>query len=523
MRLVCLGSAWLAGIALGLATTFDWWPVALGSALALAFLALLYPEARRSILATLALLVALALGAWRASLSHPAPADLPAGQITAVRGAVVDWPARGDRTASITVAVDAVRVGERWQGGSARVRAYVPLYPVLWRGDRVELRGYYRAAAALPRASTRDALQRRGLHGEFRAFSLQTIEAAVRGDLAGHWGGLVGGIEALLRRQIPRPEAELVAGILLGDALLLPAALRDAFNATGTAHIMALSGWNIALVAGLCQLLGRRLGWARSPLWLLGSAGVLWLYTLLVGGGPTIVRAALMGTLYLLASATGRRGDALTALVAAALVMTAVAPGTLLDCGFQLSCAATAGLILAAGRVARVLRRLPPGLAEGLAATVVAELFTLPLVLHYYGRLATVTLPANLLVEPLVPLVMAGGALTVVAGLASDFLAALCGLATWLPARLLLLLVERLGALPWATISVPAPSWPVVALLYALLGLAVSARVPPGGWRPWLAGVGGRLVALPRPLPAPLIYGLLTGLAAAGWLLLLAG
>ena len=106
---------------------------------------------------------------------------------------------------------------------------------------------------------------------------------------------------------------------------------------------------------------------------------------------------------------------------------------------------------------------MPPLVAEGAAATLAAELFTLPLALHHFGRLSTVGLPANLLVEPLVPLVMLGGVLTALAGVPGGVVGDAVGLAPWLPARLLLAVVEGLGALPWATAGVPVPAWPLVA------------------------------------------------------------
>ena len=514
MRLIWLGSAWLVGVALGPRAS-AWWPPALCIVLALLALAALYPLWRRLLLTAALLLVVLALGTWRGSAARTPPADLPRGEIEAVRGRVTDWPEGRGHGNRATVLVDEVRIAGRWQGALARVWAETPLYPPLGRGDRVELFGHYRPAETITLAGYRDALRRRGLHGQFRAFGTRVMEADPRDDVGARRVAGVTWIEETLRRQIAQPEAALVVGVLLGNAQLLPPGQRDAFHATGTSHIMALSGWNIALVAGFCALVGQRLGRHRSWWWIGGSIAVLWFYAGLVGGGATIVRAAIMGTLYLIASLTGRQGDTLTALVVAATLMTAVTPAVLLDIGFQLSCVATLGLILCAGRLAGALGRLPPLLAEGIAATVAAELFTLPLVLRYFGQLSIVTLPANVLIEPLVPLVMAGGVATVAASAAGDGLGALVGLAAWLPARLLLLIVERFGALEWATIAVAPPPLPVIGLLYAALGAASSGPA----WVPALLAAGRRALAEARSWPAlaPLLYGVLSGLAAGAW------
>ena len=521
MALIWLGCAWLLGVALG-PVAREWWPPALCGGLAGLTLAALYPERRRLLLGALVLLAVLALGAWRAGPSGTEPADLPPGAIEAARGTVVDWPERGNRNDRAMVAIDAVRVAGEWRGATARARADVPLQPAIGRGDRVELYGYYRPAEAIPLAGFRASLQRRGLHGQFRAFGASVV---ARGERDGLGARRVAGLDRLeesIRRRVPQPEAALVTGILLGDDGRLPKEQRQAFERTNTSHIMALSGWNIAIVAGCCALVGRRLGRARSWWWQGGSIAILWLYTGLVGGGASLMRAAIMGTLYLVAEATGRRGDALIALVVAATLMTAVAPATIFDLGFQLSCAATAGLVLCSGPLARALRRLPAPVAAGAAATLAAEGFTLPLVLHHFGQLSLVTLPANLLVEPLVPLVMAGSALTVAAEALWAPLGALAGIVAWLPARLLLFSVELLGKLAWATVGTAMPSPPVVAALYATLGAAIVAP----SWLPALRVTGGRLreeLAPRRPVLMPLLAGVVSGLVAGGWLALLLG
>lgn len=321
-----------------------------------------------------------------------------------------------------------------------------------------------------------------------------------------------------------------MAGVLLGDDNFLPTQTRVAFAATSTAHIMALSGWNIAIIAGLCALIGRRIGHGRSRLWLAGSALAIWAFVLFVGASPTLLRAAIMGSLYLLAEAVGRRGDALNALALAAIVMTALDPNALLDIGFQLSCAATIGLIVAAGPLAQLLQRwrFPALLAAPIGATLAAEWFTLPLSLHHFGRISRVTLPANLLAEPLVAPIMAGGVATALLSLLPGPLATVCGLLTWFPARAMLLVVEELGALPQVNEPLAMPGWPVVAVLYAVLGLASGA---PRWWSSLraLRGTVGDRIRAPRtsvvPLSSwlPLAGGMVCGITLGGWVLLLHG
>jgi competence protein ComEC len=481
VRLVWLAVVWLIGIALGLGGGSARWGLLLAwcGLVALAF-ALLLPRAWRPLLFLAIAMVCGGLGTWRASLVQHPIAELPTGTITAVRGVVRDWPIRGSGADTAIIAVEAARVGDRWQGGSALMRAELPLAPSVGRGDRVEVYGVYRPTATIDLISFREFLARQGIHGQFRGYSSRVVAVGARGTLSSWRAAQLAALEERLRRHIPGAEAALTTGILLGDDRLLPTTTRKAFTDTGTAHIMALSGWNVALVAGLCALIGKGFGRRRSILWLGASALAIWVFVLFVGASPTLIRAAIMGSLYLLAEATGRRGDALSALALAAILMTAIEPGTLFDIGFQLSCAATIGLIIGSAPLLKLLQHahLPVLVAAPTAATVAAEMATLPLSLHHFGRFSLMTLPTNLLVEWPVPLIMFGGMATAIAAWLPGPLADLCGLLTWLPARAMLLIVEYIGAVPWATRSLPAPNWPTVAALYVAcaLALTISAR-----------------------------------------------
>jgi len=475
VALVWLAVAWLVGLAYGLGgTDGPGWGALAWAGLVLLALALLAPKQLRTIVLLGALLGTGTLGLWRTTLSAPPVASLPIGEIGAIRGVVLDWPTRGAASDTALLAIEEVRTGTGWGAASARVRVTLPLAPTVGKGDRVEVSGRFEATGQIALVGFRDYLLRQELHGQFWGRQSHVL---ARGTRAGPdaWRALgLTTLEERLRRHIPGAEGALVTGVLLGDDHFLPPQTKTAFAATSTSHIMALSGWNIAIIAGLCALIGRRIGRGRSRLWLAGSAVAIWAFVLFVGASPTLLRAAIMGSLYLLAEAVGRRGNALNALALAAIAMTALDPNALLDVGFQLSCAATIGLIVAAGPLARILQRwrFPALLAAPIGATLAAEWFTLPLSLHHFGRVSRVTLPANLLAEPLVAPIMAGGVLTALLSLLPGPLASIGGLLTWFPARAMLLVVEELGALPQVNEPLAMPGWPTVAALYAALGVA---------------------------------------------------
>ncbi len=218
-------------------------------------------------------------------------------------------------------------------------------------------------------------------------------------------------------RIFPEPEASLLAGILLGDDNGLSAELQQAYKNTGTAHIIAISGFNIAIIAGVfvflfSRLFGRRKGAIAAVI------GIV-LYTVMVGATPSVVRAAIMGGLAILAGQLGRRQNGLNTLAVTAAVMAVINPNTLWDVGFQLSFAATLGLILYAQPLqdwfTRLLaRRLPIGTAQSISApissamffTLAAQLTTLPVMAWQFGRVSLVSLVANPFVLPVQPAVM---------------------------------------------------------------------------------------------------------------------
>ena len=249
--------------------------------------------------------------------------------------------------------------------------------------------------------------------------------------------------ERLLARLLPEPYAALASGMLLGIEAGIPDELYEKFNLTGTSHVIVISGSNVALVTGVLMALG---------IWLFGKRGAIWptlcglaLYTLFVGGDAAVMRAALMGAMFVVATVLGRQSTALVSLAGACWLMTLWNPLMLWDVGFQLSGAATLGLILmgpafTAGfasfwdKVWRVLRRwrplpdrpkpdfLKPNsvgdlLRDGLLMTVAASIATFPLIVFYFGRLSLISLLSNLLIAPVQPGILLFGGISLIVGL----------------------------------------------------------------------------------------------------------
>ncbi len=391
MPLFWLSIAFLAGLVLG--ASLLWNGIAWGSIAGALILAALierrflfrtawYPHWLRLARVPLGLvLAALALGGLRFITSQPVvtEADLAWYNHTVsyhLSGVIQEPPERSEKTDTLVVAIDRISLTAGGETRQVRGLALVRLaVGQAWRyGDRIELEGAPTAPQKGQNLSYSDALARHSIYTE-----LNYPKARLVGHNAGSpfWAAVYELREKCLQtvnRLLPQPEASLLAGVVLGSVRDMPPAVVEAFRDTGTAHIIAVSGFNIAIISGLfIQVLGRLMRARYAvPLTILAIGG----YALLTGAAPSVVRAAIMGGMGLIGPLLGRRQAGVNTLVFTAGIMCLLSPGLPWDISFQLSFAATLGLILfadplqrgfyPAGRAldARAIRP-PPGGAGG--------------------------------------------------------------------------------------------------------------------------------------------------------------
>ncbi|KKS80203.1 MAG: ComEC/Rec2-related protein [Candidatus Beckwithbacteria bacterium GW2011_GWA2_43_10] len=243
-------------------------------------------------------------------------------------------------------------------------------------------------------------------------------------------------IEGRYNRLLPEPEASLLAGIVLGSKKGLPKDFYQALQKTGTLHIVVASGYNVTIIivtlmAYLAGLLKRQ--WAV----LLGLLAV-GLYTLMAGAEPAIVRAAIMGSLVFLGQIIGRKTEGLRLLIAAVMIMLLVNPSMVFDVGFQLSVAATFGLIVLAPRLEPVLGRVWL-IGKDLTETTSAQIMVWPLIAVYFGQMSVFSIVVNSLILWLVPIIMSLGALLALTG------NQLVGWLTYVPLTIMVRVIEWFG------------------------------------------------------------------------------
>ena len=457
-------------------------------------------------------------------------AALNDGASVTFRALVVDEPDKNGRYVSTRVDMRAVEEDGAWQPASGGVLLHEAATVDHKYGDLLEVAGKLETPPVLPNFDYRQYLARQGI-GSIAYYPEVSVEATGQGNAA--WAAvhhLRRDLSSALASALPEPQASLGQGILLGERSALPQDLKDDLNATSTSHIIALSGYNVTLLAGLvigafAWLIGRR---RAAILALAAIAG----YTLLTGASPSLVRAAIMGALYLTATLLGRPNSGLVSLLVAAAVMAGLQPTVVRDVSFQLSFAATAGLIvlvpLMRERIDAASERVtwlpePPrrGVASALyeiaIVTAAASVVTLPLIALHFQRISLVSLPANLLVLPAFPYILLSSTFVAVAGLASSTLAHVAGYCAWLGLSYMIAMVRLMAAVPFASLEVRRFNMEVCTASYALLAAIcwLLSRRRPGEdalrrlWRPV-----GRGLAMPaRPLGGVPASWLATGLA----------
>jgi competence protein ComEC len=308
--------------------------------------------------------------------------------------------------------------------------------------------------------------------------------------------------QEILTFALPEPQAALTMGVLLGVKSALPRDFSDDLQTVGLTHIVVVSGFNLVIVAGfLRSTAARRLGPNGSAL--VAVLGVL-LFTLMVGASGAVIRSAIMVSLALAAVAMGRQNDALNTLALACGLMVAWWPPQLWDVGFQLSVAATFGLIWLSPAIETWLGRLPLVIRGNLAVALAAQAMTMPILAGNFHLVSLVSPAANLAVLWAVPVLMACGVAVVLAGWIWAPAAAVVGWSAWLFATWIAEIVRGLAGLPWAAAPVPPVDGVWWLAYYGLLLLAVRRWAPQPGASQAASSVKNGLAPLPRAALAAL-------------------
>jgi competence protein ComEC len=489
-------------------------------------------HAQRLTLWPVALCGVLLLGLLRVEAGLP-----PAAPVTADRpavtlvGQIVDDPEPAGQLIKFTAAVRSIDQGNGPEPAKGKLQVFASDprslagfrdSPYFRYGDEVTLRGDLARPQAAEDFDYPAYLASLGISGTFWARDAELVSRTSSPPLA-KWRGWVFDLRRELSENLEDalsfPQSALAQALLLGQRGHLPDGLVQDFRATGTAHLLAISGMQVAVVLVMSVAAA---GWwlgRRRQVYLLLPLAVIWLYALVSGMEPSVVRAAVMGSVYLAALALGRPRSVLPALAFSAALMVAAAPVVLYRLSFQLSFAAMAGVALAmayqtrvaaaiAGRVEPAgewwrpwLSRLLSIIAVALFLSLAATLATWPLVALTFHQFPLTGIFVTVLALPAQPFILLGSLAAAAAGFVHPAIGQFFGWITWVP------LSYMEGLVSTAPSHVVSGGWVGAPLVWAWY-VALGGIVLWAGGPARLGNLAGRLRTLARRLPPGELGGL---------------
>jgi len=428
-----------------------------------------------------------------------ASADLPLenalGRMATIEGIVAAEPRESARSRQLVI---------RDEATNARVLVFARKFPAYRYGDRVRAKGEVRHPENF--AEDFDYAAYLAKDDIYYVMSFPELSTLGHGEGSRVFAVLFSLKDAFSRsieRILPEPHAAFLKGLLLGERQSFSEELRKELRRTGTTHLVALSGYNITIVGdNLLRLLRFFLVPFATAFWV-ATVGIVG-FVLLTGAQASVVRAAIMGLLVLVARREGRQYRMQNALAFAAFVMLLENPKILrFDVAFQLSFLATLGLvygsplferwydrakirvrlllrdagILREHRGERKRKKRRRIVRETLVTTLGAQLFVAPLLVFSFGSISLVSPPANLFVLPAIPYTMFAGFVAALAGLLATAAGRAVGWIAWLLLEYELRVIGWFAVIPHAAIESRVVGFVIVSLLYSVLALWL--------WRRW--------------------------------------
>ena len=340
MPLIYLSCAWVAGIFLG--SNFELPLVLILTGLIPLPLFFFFRQQRKIIILIGICLVALFGGASYFQSTLPAVDenclqfynDL---ETVKIKGIVNTDPEVRDRVTHLRLSATKIEVDEEWQEVSGTALLFVPRYPTYDYGDVLQVTGELETPPKLDDFDYPQYLARQGIYSTMLYPEIEILETG-KGFKPLEWiYSLRNRLSRIMVEVLPEPQASLAQGIILGIRGTIPSSIKANLSHTGTAHLLAISGLHLGIVAGILLAIGIWLFGRRHYTYIWLALGIIWLYALLTGMHPPVVRGTIMASLFLTAELLGRQRSAITSLAFAAAIMVGITPQILWTSSFQMS------------------------------------------------------------------------------------------------------------------------------------------------------------------------------------------
>ncbi len=491
MWLLYASCAWVGGIVLGSRMDLPFLILSLGL---LPFVLIQCAPTRKRGLVTAGLCLLALLGGLLRLPSDLAPPNDHSlsfyndSGVVELQGMILEEPDARDTFSLLTLSASQVVFEDEPTEVSGKTLIRLPRYPVYRYGDMLRVTGTLQTPPILEDFDYAGYLADRGIHSIMYYPGVEILDRD-QGFTPLQWvHSLRQTLSASLASALPEPQASLAQGILLGMRDNIPDSLHEAFSKTGTAHLLAISGLHVGIIVAMLLSFGILLFGKQRSIYIWLALIIIWIYVLLVGVRPPIIRAAIMGSLFLLSDLFGRQRSAIIALAFAAAVMVGIQPHLLWSVSFQLSFAAIASLVLLFPHLQAWGRR-PITMVSGDRAvlvttgTMVTDLFAVslaaiagvwPIIAYNFGIVSTVGMPASFFALPSLPFIIVTSALVAFAGPLSPVLSQVLGWLAWVFLTYLMGVVRGFDALPYSSLEAPDLSAWHVWVYYAILAAVIA-------------------------------------------------
>jgi len=431
------------------------------------------------------IIASLALGGWRFQRCLPVFTENHLGWYASdfystIEGIVISFPEKSSSSTVAIVETEKITIANKSRAVEGKMEIRLPAGFHLSYGDSLSLEGQLEPIPNSDGKPNHSYLVRRGITHRMFFPKIRTKALGEGNPFLFMLYRIREQAQRIIYDQMPFPESALLSGILLGIDWGIPNYLIEAYRVSGVLHIIAISGFNIAIVSTLITRLTRRL---FPPIGAAAAAiSAIVIYTFLVGADAAVVRAAIMGSLAIPAYYIGRRIIAIHSLTIVATAMLMANPFLLWDTSFQLSFLACLGLITIVDPVQEWMQtrfannqslqagqRLLP-LTNLALTTLAAQFSVLPVILRLNAQISVFMVPANLILLPLQPIIMGLGGLAVIFGMLFAPIGQMFGYAVWPFLAFCNRVAVNFGIQPGTVTTVPSGSyWIIVVLVIACI------------------------------------------------------
>jgi competence protein ComEC len=393
------------------------------------------------------------------------------GSTITLRAVVADQPDNRQTRMQYTLATESILTAS---GESVPVHGKILLIDRAMEkhfepGDEIETKGKLMIPKEDEEFSYKSYLELSDIHATINSRDITFIASTSRYRLTRWLWFIRKHFEERIAAVYPEPASALLAGLLTGSRQGLPPSVMDDFRRTGLTHIIAISGTNITIIVSVIgQLLFfLPLRWRFAP-----SVVIIVLFTMLVGASASVVRAAIMGILGLIALQNGRLRHARLAILWTAFFMLMWNPLMLwYDMGFQLSFLAVIGLVECTPLLKRPLKHVPEtfGIRDALTATLSAQIMATPWIAARFGLISLISPIPNIIIAPLIPAAMLLGFIGTMAGWIWVPLGQLLGFPGAVLLEMMISITRFFAAFPFSAIEVSGIGWKILTLYYVSL------------------------------------------------------